>query len=249
MTAATTTTRGGALRVNEIFGPTIQGEGAQIGRPTVFVRLFGCDYRCAWCDSMYAVDPKHRATGSRLMSADEILEAVEQLAGEESGILITLSGGNPALQPCLDLIAEGQARGYTFTMETQGSRAQPWFGQLDHLCLSPKPPSSRMATSFDTLADCLYFAPTDTILKVVVFDADDYAYARSLWAWAQGIRAGIPMYLQVGNLTPEPDRALDVMALLACYRRLIDRTVADGWYAVRVLPQLHTLVWGNDRGV
>jgi 7-carboxy-7-deazaguanine synthase len=34
------------VRVSEIFGPTIQGEGALIGLPTVFVRTGGCDYRC-----------------------------------------------------------------------------------------------------------------------------------------------------------------------------------------------------------
>ena len=35
------------LRIAEIFGPTIQGEGALIGEPTVFVRAGGCDYRCS----------------------------------------------------------------------------------------------------------------------------------------------------------------------------------------------------------
>ena len=48
------------LRIAEIFGPTIQGEGALIGEPTVFVRAGGCDYRCAWCDSLLAVDSAYR---------------------------------------------------------------------------------------------------------------------------------------------------------------------------------------------
>jgi 7-carboxy-7-deazaguanine synthase len=43
------------IRISEIFGPTIQGEGPLIGRPTVFVRTAGCDYRCTWCDTLYAV--------------------------------------------------------------------------------------------------------------------------------------------------------------------------------------------------
>jgi len=49
------------IRVSEIFGPTIQGEGALIGQPTVFVRTGGCDYRCSWCDSLHAVDSRFRA--------------------------------------------------------------------------------------------------------------------------------------------------------------------------------------------
>ena len=46
------------LPVVEIFGPTIQGEGAEAGIPTHFVRVGGCDFRCSWCDTMYAVDPE-----------------------------------------------------------------------------------------------------------------------------------------------------------------------------------------------
>ena len=50
----------GQIRVNEIFGPTIQGEGALIGQPTIFVRTGGCDYRCSWCDTLHAVDSAYR---------------------------------------------------------------------------------------------------------------------------------------------------------------------------------------------
>ena len=47
------------IRISEIFGPTIQGEGPLVGRPTVFVRTGGCDYRCTWCDTLYAVLPEY----------------------------------------------------------------------------------------------------------------------------------------------------------------------------------------------
>ena len=40
------------IAISEIFGPTIQGEGALIGVPTVFVRTGGCDFRCSWTPSM-----------------------------------------------------------------------------------------------------------------------------------------------------------------------------------------------------
>ena len=43
------------IKVSEIFY-SIQGEGSQIGIPTVFVRLFGCNLRCQWCDTMYDVE-------------------------------------------------------------------------------------------------------------------------------------------------------------------------------------------------
>ena len=42
------------IPVAEIFGPTIQGEGPHVGMQTLFVRVAGCDFKCAWCDSKFA---------------------------------------------------------------------------------------------------------------------------------------------------------------------------------------------------
>src|SRR5262249_17228736 len=86
-----------SIRISEIFGPTIQGEGPLIGRPTVFVRTGGCDYRCSWCDTLYAVLPEYRDEWTP-MTPRAIMARVNELAGGEP-VLISLSGGNPALQP------------------------------------------------------------------------------------------------------------------------------------------------------
>ena len=53
-----------ALPVVEVFGPTIQGEGELAGVPTAFVRFGGCDYRCSWCDSLFAVLPEDVRDGA-----------------------------------------------------------------------------------------------------------------------------------------------------------------------------------------
>src|SRR5215831_676545 len=141
------------IRVSEIFGPTIQGEGPLIGRPTVFVRTGGCDYRCSWCDTLYAVLPEYRSEWLP-MSPPEIMARVDTLAGGNP-VLITLSGGNPALQPLAPLIALGRRKGHTFAMETQGSIPQAWFAELDWLILSPKPPSAGTVDDGDALATSL----------------------------------------------------------------------------------------------
>lgn len=241
----------GQIRISEIFGPTIQGEGPLIGRPTIFVRTAGCDYRCAWCDTLYAVLPEHRGEWT-LMSPTDIMARVNELAGDRP-ILVSLSGGNPAIQPLDELIALGRTKGHSFAMETQGSVPQPWFDKLDWLILSPKPPSSDMTTDWDALDACIAAAKTQTrcALKVVVFDDADYAYARSVAArWPK-----VPLYLQVGN--PAPLQAAgkattddaDIDRLMERFRWLIQRTVDDHWFDATVLPQLHVLVWGNKRGV
>jgi 7-carboxy-7-deazaguanine synthase len=144
------------IMVSEIFGVTIQGEGALIGVPTVFVRTGGCDYRCSWCDTLYAVLPEHKDEWHP-MTAEEIFAEIQRLSNNQP-LLVTLSGGNPAIQPLGDLLDLGHAHGYTFAVETQGSVAPPWFARLDHLTLSPKPPSSKQVTRWDRLDRCIAYA-------------------------------------------------------------------------------------------
>ena len=227
------------LRISEIFGPTLQGEGALIGRPTVFVRTGGCDFRCAWCDTLHAVLPKHRGEWRR-MDAAEVQAELRRLSPP---ILVTLSGGNPALQDLSGLIELGQAEGYTFNLETQGSVARPWFARLDHLTLSPKPPSAGVATDLETVRDCVEAAAggPETHLKIVVLDEEDF-----VWARTASDALALPTTLQVCNDRPG---ASDRDALLARWTWLAQRVRDTGWTGARVLPQLHVLAWGDRRGV
>ncbi|MFD2204583.1 7-carboxy-7-deazaguanine synthase QueE [Kiloniella antarctica] len=237
------------IRVSEIFGPTIQGEGALTGVPTVFVRMGGCDYRCTWCDTLYAVDSSFRDKW-KPMSASAIMDEVADLSGGKP-LLVSLSGGNPAIQPLGCLIDMGHEQGFKFALETQGSVAKDWFSKLDNLTLSPKPPSSEMETNWEILSECVAAAgpDTETIMKIVIFDDEDYAYAKKVHQRHPQLK----MFLQPGNHTPgtveEEEPVIDIKGVMDRMRWLIDKVVDDGWFEVTVLPQLHVLIWGNERGV
>ncbi|GHG98928.1 7-carboxy-7-deazaguanine synthase QueE [Pseudodonghicola xiamenensis] len=233
------------LRISEIFGPTIQGEGALIGVPTVFVRAGGCDYRCVWCDSLHAVDSAYRRDWAP-MTPDAIWAEVKRLSSGQP-LVVSISGGNPAIQDFGPLIALGRAEGYGFACETQGSVARDWFADLDTLVLSPKPPSSYQVVDWAAFDACLAAAGLgpQVGMKIVIFDEADYLWAREV---AERY-PDLPLYLQPGNPEVDPDRPVDLTAALARLEGLIDRVTADGWFRPRVLPQLHMLVWGNKRGV
>lgn len=239
------------IHVSEIFGPTVQGEGPLIGRPTIFVRTGGCDYRCRWCDTLYAVLPAHHEEWLA-MTPEAILARVAELSGG-SPLLISLSGGNPALQPLAPLIALGHRASHEFALETQGSIARPWFASLDWLLLSPKPPSSGMTTDWDAFGDCIAAAAglPRLALKVTIFDAADYAYARA----AASRYPDLPVYLQLGNPTPAKGgeaaaaAAPDLDGLRRRYALLVEQVAEDRWFAATILPQLHVFIWGNQRGV
>ena len=232
------------IRVSEIFGPTIQGEGVLIGQPTVFVRTGGCDYRCTWCDTLHAVESQYRDEWQST-SPEAIWEKVKQLS-DGHPLTVSISGGNPAIHNLKPLIDLGHADGYGFALETQGSIAQTWFADLDILTLSPKPPSSAMKIDFQKLRECVEAAGprTKTVLKFVVFDDADYDFARSTSA----LYPALPVYLQPGNtsLSPAPFDSADS---LHRGRWLAEKTLNDRWFAASVLPQLHILWWGNQRGV
>lgn len=237
---------GESISICEIFGPTIQGEGLLIGQPTVFVRTGGCDFRCSWCDTRYAVDNGFRPEWTA-MSPGEILAKVKSLAGP-SPLLISLSGGNPALQPLGGFIAMAKLAGYTLALETQGSVAREWFAELDFLTISPKPPSSGMTADRSKLQECLAAAGrASATLKFVVADETDYFFARQVAGWFPGL----PVSLQPCNERRQEagEEAHAPEKMYARLRWLVERVVADGWYEARVLPQLHVLLWGNKRGV
>lgn len=234
------------IPVLEIFGPTIQGEGRVIGRKTMFVRTAGCDYRCSWCDSAFTWDGSAKED-IQLMTAEEIYNQLKKIGGDRFDH-VTISGGNPALikgiQDLVDLFEEKQI--YT-ALETQGSKFQPWMRQINDLTISPKPPSSNMKPNIDILDSVIEQCIESTLnLKVVIFDDDDYEFAKMI----HHRYPNIPFYLQVGNPYLDDDVDNHTEKLLSRYEALVDRVMAsNAMNQVYVLPQLHTLLWSNKKGV
>jgi 7-carboxy-7-deazaguanine synthase len=235
-----------AFPVVEVFGPTIQGEGELAGMPTSFVRFGGCDYRCTWCDSLHAVLPDRVREAPRLTAA-EIAEALP-----ETPEWVTLSGGNPALLELGELVALLHAAGRRVAVETQGSVWRDWLADVDLLTISPKPPSSAMATAQNEEQTRGFLERASAlagraVLKVVVFDEADYAWARRL----REASPGFPFHLSCGTDPPAPgeSHAGALAAVSRRYRWLAERASADPAMAgARILPQLHVLAWGHELG-
>lgn len=233
------------IPVMEIFGPTIQGEGMVMGQKTMFVRTAGCDYSCSWCDSKFTWDGTGTSTSKQ---PGEIIEELIRIGGKAFSH-VTISGGNPALHKGIaELVDLCHQQGWKVAVETQASIWQDWLAAIDDITLSPKPPSSGMSTDFaklDFFIDKLQNA--NVSLKVVVFDQNDFAYAENL----HQRYPAVPFFLQTGNEdTATTDDTQLVADLLQRYEQLIDYHIRSSvMNDVKVLPQLHTLVWGNKRGV
>lgn len=227
------------MKVDEIFGPTIAGEGSIAGAVTMFIRLGGCDYACSWCDTLHAVEPVNAPLWAEMTPAS-IVERMEAIAPDlAAGTWVSVSGGNPAIwqRELPELVRLLQKASYRVNIETQGSVPNDAFRDADLVTISPKGPSSGMVTDRAKLARSMILAQARAVLKFVVGDEADYEFALSV-----GLEHRFnPVFLQ--PLTH--DRELDH----AGYRRLCERVATDPRLSQwRVIPQLHVFAWGGARG-
>lgn len=250
--------------VIETFGPTVQGEGVDQGVVAHFVRFGGCDFRCDWCDTPYAVLPAEvRENATKMDSAD----IINDLNTRTPAPWVVLTGGNPALHDLTELVKQLQARGTMVAVETQGTRWREWMRNVDRLCVSPKPPSAKQKYDFAVVQRFLEeglraraHGERDyewLFLKVPVFSSEDLD-------WCEKLRSQLSdalLYLSAGNdagrTVGNPDR-VDSRTLAEVRRDLCDRYL---WLIEEVFKrpalcssdvitqmQSHVLAWGNEPG-
>jgi 7-carboxy-7-deazaguanine synthase len=146
--------------VKEMFGPTLQGEGAHAGRAVVFLRFAACNLACPGCDTDFSPD------GALRMTAGEIARRLVALDTGGTGRVV-VTGGEPTLQWDAALAAAVRGAGFAVHMESNATR--PLAGPVDWLTLSPKPQHHGSHAARVALADGL---PADEV-KVVVDDSVD----------------------------------------------------------------------------
>lgn len=120
------------LKVNEIFGPTIQGEGKTTGKKVMFLRLSGCNLHCDWCDTPHTwnwvgtpfkhPDKYERTKEERKMSHWYIIKDLRGIGGDEVKALV-ISGGEPLLQQkkLFWLLKDLKELGWWIEIETNGT--------------------------------------------------------------------------------------------------------------------------------
>jgi 7-carboxy-7-deazaguanine synthase len=209
------------MKVIEIFR-SLQGEGVLIGTPTVFIRLQGCNLHCEWCDTGYARE------GGKEMSVEQIVHEVEGLKTQ----FVCLTGGEPLLQKdSIRLMNKLLEKLYHVTLETNGS-----FGLEDVPCaenmlisMDIKCPSSGMEEKM-LFENIELLSPADQ-LKFIVADKNDLKYAENIIR-TYDVKSSI-IFTPVGGMDLGP------VADFVLGKKL----------NVRVLPQLHKLIWGDAKGV
>lgn len=103
-------------KVVEIFD-SIDGEGIRTGQPVSFVRLAGCNLRCSYCDTLYALFGEDEKCRYEEMTAEEILEKLNPLYKR-----VTLTGGEPLIaKGVYELLEKMAEKGFEVNIETNGA--------------------------------------------------------------------------------------------------------------------------------
>ncbi len=143
------------LKVSSIFY-SIQGEGMQAGKAAVFIRLYGCNLSCDFCD-----DELHKTTMQEL-SYDEVLEKIALFAAK----FVIITGGEPTLydlNPFIDYLHE---RDYFVGIETNGYNFTH-IQQADWITYSPKDWDNILHEGFDELKFIVdRFSPIEKLLAL-----------------------------------------------------------------------------------
>lgn len=251
-------------RVVELFS-SIQGEAELIGVRQIFLRFFGCNIRCAWCDSPETLTaPKGAMPPARLevipasaewrfaenpVDLTELLDAIDIL-NRTPHHSISLTGGEPLLHARFlsRLLPELQQRSLPAYLETNGllpDHLARVIERIDYLAMDFKPPSC----TGDPVANWLQLhrrflqvwneagRNARLLLKIVVAGRADLEEMESCFRLAAELAPG-------ASLTLQPVTPTAGFAGAPSYQEMLQWQSRAARYVreVRLLPQLHQLL-------
>jgi len=236
------TTVSSRLYVTEVF-TSVQGEGTLTGVPSVFVRMAGCNLRCAWCDTPYS---SWSPEGTHI-AIDALVEDVLSRGPRH----VVLTGGEPMLQAGLVPFSKKlAARGIHITVETAGTvdapvemhlasispklsdstPAQPaaWVKRHDDRRHRPDVAAALMARHDYQLK--FVFGPHTRVPEILAYLADVQALASG------PIPPENVLLMPQGRDTATLDHNLE---------RAVATAIEHGW---RISDRLHVRLFGDTRG-
>lgn len=215
------------MKVSEIF-LSIEGEGIRTGYPAIFIRLYGCNLRCSYCDSMYSVDEGDFTE----MSLGEIMNEVQKYDVKR----ITLTGGEPLIhKDVYALLSVLSGEGYEVNIETNGSVDLSTLSDLhlDNIIITMDWKSISSGCAGKMLLNNLAQLSPNDVLKFVVSTKEDLDQMRDIIIYGHDYNVFIsPIF---GAIEPA---------------EIVDYVLENKLNNCRVQLQLHKFIWDpNKRGV
>jgi organic radical activating enzyme len=229
------------MLVNEVFGPTVQGEGPHTGQRCAFVRLANCNLACSWCDTPYSWDWDRfdQSAETHITTPEIVAERVRAMKVSR----VILTGGEPMMQQPMIAALVDAMPGVLFDVETNGTiTPHPSVEQrVDLFVVSPKlahsgdPEKKRLKPG--PLGRFAALAQQDrAVFKFVVQTGRDVEFVQ---------RFSTEFDVPVDKVWIMPEGA-DRDTHLARLAALTDVIVASGF---NLSTRLHVLAWDTRRAV
>lgn len=212
----------GKLKVNEMFY-SIQGEGNDIGKPMMFLRLSGCNLNCPWCDTKYHVNGKY-------FEIDNVYSMLKSECLKHNCRNISITGGEPfvqkkSLESLLKMFYEDKEFNAKISIETN---ATIQFSELygAKIVASPKFLNGRFIYDKSSVEKA-------DIIKLVVENEKDVKRA-------------------LNEFKQFKDKIYIMPQVAVKYNYIEKLKQAVEWakkYGVNVSPREQILIWGRKRGV
>lgn len=216
------------MRVVEIFD-SIDGEGIFTGCLATFIRLGGCNMRCSYCDTGYALNAKD----GKEMSIAEIVRKVRKIGNAH----ITLTGGEPLINPESACLVKALCeRGFMVNIETNGSvDVSPFQNDntvitMDYKTISSGENKKMSIDRINTLRKC-------DVLKIVC-EKSDFPDIQDMLS---KIKTNAAVFISPIFKKAEPKELVEFL-----------KSTRDSGIKkeIRVQVQLHKIIWNPDeRGV
>ena len=243
--------------VSEIF-KSFQGEGPQVGKPTLFVRFFACNLNCGFCDSKYSntiKDAKEKGIEVKKFTFNELNDTIYKMMESDLNMNICFTGGEPMLQ--LDFLRQFQTStkfGGIVEIETNGTINMKYMPNTFHLNISPKLTNSINDVTTEYFAklvkNIVDISKTDRqiCLKFVVATDDSFerdilevqTFLNYINVNHQYWKKEIPIFLM--------PMGTDVKTIIGGIHRLSFESEFIK-FPFTISPRLHVLVYGNKIGV
>jgi len=214
------------VKVSEIFY-SIEGEGIEIGRPQIFIRLAMCNLRCAWCDTKYSWN------NGKEMTVSEIINEIAKYPCKS----VSITGGEPLLQreELFELIQWLKKLGYWIQINTNGTiYDEKIFELVDLVSMDCKCPSSGMKSDFDTLKKTKGLFASKSQFKLIISDEEDYRFAKNVVRTL--LQGASKVIFQPEWNSRKFAKKLAVLAM-------------EDQLNVRIILQQQKIIWGVKRGV
>ena len=233
------------ILVNEVFGNTVQGEGPNIGKPSVFLRVAACNQHCVWCDTYYTWDWQrvNKSDEVHPMTASEVIERLREahLGYEVGKFNLVISGGEPMLQQQrLQPLLRSITRTSMFReieLETAGTIAPvPGFADyIDQFNVSLKLEHSGNPKSlrYNPKAIDMIQNTGKAVWKFVAQKSEDFAEIDEIVEEHELF----PIYVM-----PE---GIDTETIGRHALAILPEVLRRGW---TLTPRLHVQMWGQERG-